>query len=140
MTNYGSATELGYMLTNIGDSVSSNLQTQALNTADAWVLTKVPSVPSSVPTAVSKAATYYAYVFILRNLYDTAEADSMSAQWFEQLAEDLLASYAATVPDETMSPYSVRLTPTNRYVRRNKKTVEDDRDYENVDNVTWESE
>jgi hypothetical protein len=140
MTNYGDSTDLGYLLTNIGDSVSSSLKSLALDTADVWVLTKVPSVPTSVPTKVEKAATYYAYVFILRNLYDTAEADSMSAQWYEQLAEDLLASYASEVPDEMMSPYKASLTPTNRYMRRDKLTVEDDRDYENVDNVTWESE
>lgn len=140
MTNYGSSTDLGYLLTTITDSVDSNQKAYALEVADTWVNSLVDSVPSTVPDNVEKAATLYAYVIILRMLYDTAVADSYSASKFEQLAIDLLKSYADDIENEKMSPYSASLTPTSRYMRRNKRTAEDDRDYDNVDNINWESE
>jgi hypothetical protein len=123
--------------------VSSNLKSYALEIADTWVNSKVTGVStSSVPDLVEKAATYYAYSFILRNLYDTSLDDTPMAKWFEDEAKRLLDAYIGQNLNEESDehPYSSNLSPTNVFTQRNKRTVEDDTDYDNVDDTEWESE
>ena len=140
---YGNSTDLGYLKTAISDSVSSNLTSYALEIADTWVNSKVTGVSTtSVPDLVEKAATYYAYSFILRNLYDTSLDDTPMAKKFEEMAEDLLEAYIGQNlnEDSDMHPYSSNLSPTNVFTQRNKRTSYDDTDYDNVDDTEWESE
>ena len=142
MANYGDGTDLATLYYSITDSVTANMKQLALDTADAWVLTKVNSVPSPTPNKVEKAATFYAYTFILRDLFDTSLEDSVTAKLYEELALELLESYIndSGDDDEHASPYSSKLTPGNRYSKRDLRTTEYTRDYEYIDNVTWESD
>ena len=140
---YGNSTDLGYLILSITDSVASNLKSYALEIADTWVNSQIPGgVSGTVPDMVEKAATYYAYSFILRTLYDVSLEDTPSAIKFEQMAKDLLAAYVAQTADEDseIHPYSGNLTPTNVFMQRNKRTAYDDTDYENVEEPNWEPE
>lgn len=143
MVDYGNSTDLGYLIYSITDSVNANLKSYALETSTSWVNSKIQGVSlSSVPDLVEKAATYYAYSLILRVLYDTSLDDTAMANKFEKMAEDLLGAYIAQNLDEEsdMHPYSGNLTPTYAYTGRNKRTAEDDTDYDNIDDTEWESE
>jgi hypothetical protein len=143
MVDYGNSTDLGYLITSIADSVSANLKSYALEVATTWVNSKVTGVStSSIPDLVEKAATYYAYSFILHNLYDTSLDDTAMAKKFEVMAEDLLEAYIGQNmnEDSDMHPYSSNLSPTNTFTQRNKRTSYDDTDYDNVDDTEWESE
>lgn len=140
---YGDSTDLGTLTTAITSDISSTLKALALEVADTWVNSKLPApITGTVPDLVQKAATYYAYVFILKNLYDTTGDESPMMDWYEKQANDLLAAYVEqTVTEEsTMHPYSGNLTPTNVFMQRNKKTAYDDTDYDNVEEPQWESE
>lgn len=144
MTDYGSSTDLGYLITSIADSVSSNLKSYALEVASTWINSQIPGISTSnIPDMIEKAATYYAYVFILRNLYDTDSEESAMMKWYEAQAEALVAAYLAQNPtaSDYDSPYSSSLTPTEQYMERNLRTV-DDSDEPEEDYVTeeWESE
>ena len=143
MADYGNSTDLGYLLTAIADSVSVNLKSYALEVSTSWVNSKVTGVStSSVPDLVEKAATFYAYAWILRNLYDTSLEDTENAIWFEKQANDLLNAYIAQnlTEESEAHPYSSNLSPTFAYMGRNKRTATDDTDYDNVEEETWEDE
>lgn len=144
MTDYGSSTDLGYLTTSIADSVSSNLKSYALEIATTWVdsYSIAGLTTSSIPDLVEKAATYYAYAFILRNLYDTSMADSYSASWFEAEAKRLIEAYSATVADEDSltNPYASHQSPGYIYSGRNKRTSYDDTDYDDVEETVWTSD
>jgi hypothetical protein len=143
MADYGNSTDLGYLLTPLTSDVSSNLKSYALEVSTTWVNSKLPApITGTVPDLVEKAATYYAYVFLLKNLYDTTGEESPMMDWYEKQANDLLGSYveANATEESTMHPYSGTLTPTNVFTQRVKRTVEDDTDYDNVDDVEWPSE
>lgn len=143
MTDYGSSTDLGYLLTPLTNDVSSNLKSYGLEVATTWVNSKLPApISGTVPDLVEKAATYYAYVFILKNLFDTMGTEDPMMDWYEKQANDLLAAYVEqnATEDSTMHPYSGSLTPTNVFMGRKKKTVYDDTDYDNVEEPQWESE
>ena len=143
MTDYGSSTDLGYLITPITNDVSSNLKSYALEVSTTWVNSKVGhAISGTVPDAVEKAATYYAYVFILKNLFDTMGTEDPMMDWYEKQANDLLGAYIESIADEesTIHPYSGNLTPTNVFMQRNKKTSYDDTDYDNVEEPQWESE
>ena len=144
MADYGSSTDLGYLLTPIANDVSANLKAYALEVSTTWVNHKVGhTISGTVPDPVEKAATYYAYVFLVKNLLDTSiETESLNIDWFEEQANDLLNGYIESIADEESiaHPYSGNLTPTNVYMQRNKRTVEDDTDYDNVDDTSWDSE
>jgi hypothetical protein len=139
---YGSSIDLGVLITSIADSVSVGLKSLGLEVADTWVNSKVSSIPPTVPDLVEKAATYYAYVFILKNLYDTTGEEDPMMDWYEQQAKDLLGAYVEQTATEesTMHPYSGNLTPTNVFTQRNKRTSYDNTDYDNVREPQWESE
>ena len=93
MADYASSTDLGYLITSISSDVSNNLKAYAIEIANTWVNSKVEGIStSSVPDAVEKAATYYAYVFILKNLYDTTGEESPMQDWFEKQANELLGA------------------------------------------------
>ena len=143
MADYANSTDLGYLITAIANDVSSNLKAFAIEVSTTWVNSKIPApLTGTIPDLVEKAATYYAYVFILKNLYDkTGEEDPMM-DWFEKQANDLLGAYIeqTATEDSTMHPYSGSLSPTNVFTQRNKRTVEDDTDYDNVNDVEWPSE
>lgn len=137
---YGDSTDLGTMCTAISDSVSNTLKSLSLEVADTWVNSKVTGVSTtSVPDLVQKAATYYAYAFILRNLYDTSDSEANGILWYEDQAMDLLEAYIGQSANEDSEahPYSSSLTPTNIYTKRNLRSIEDDLDYENVDDNEW---
>ena len=144
MADYGSSTDLGYLLTPISNDVSANLKSYALEVSTTWVKSKVEGVSlSTVPVFVEKAATYYAYVFLVKNLLDTSiETESLNIDWFEKQANELLNAYIAQNMNEESDahPYSGSLTPTNVFTQRNKRTVEDDTDYDNVEDTSWDSE
>lgn len=143
MADYGNSTDLGYLITPIANDVSANLKSYALEVSTTWVNSKLPApITGTVPDLVEKAATYYAYVFLLKNLYDTTGDESPMMDWYEKQANDLLAAYVEqTVTEEsTMHPYSGNLTPTNVFTQRNKRTTYDNTDYENVEEPQWESE
>lgn len=144
MADYGSSTDLGYLIQSISDSVSSNLKSYALEVSTTWINSQVPGISFvSVPDLIEKAATYYAYVFILRNLYDTDSEEGAMVKWFEAQANDLVAKYISQNPsvEDYDSPYSSSLTPTERYMDRNLRTVDDtnEPDENNVPEE-WESE
>lgn len=143
MADYGSSTDLGYLITPIANDVSANLKAYALEVSTTWVNSKLPApITGTVPDLVEKAATYYAYVFLLKNLYDTTGEESPMMDWYEKQANDLLAAYVEQTATEesTMHPYSGSLSPTNVFMQRNKRTVEDDTDYDDVNDVEWPSE
>jgi hypothetical protein len=140
---YGSSTDLGYLITPIANDVNSNLKAYALEVADTWVNSKLPAaISGTVPDPVEKAATYYAYVFLLKNLYDTTGEQSPMMDWYEKQANDLLGSYVESQATEesVMHPYSGNLTPKSTFMYKNIRTSEDDSDYDNIDLTEWESE
>ncbi len=141
MTDYGDSTDLGYLTTSISDSVSANLKAYALEIATTWVdsFSIDGLTTASVPDLVQKAATYYAYAFILRNLFDTSIADSMSAKWFETEAYRLMEKYSTTleVENSLTNPYGVSKSPGYVYTNRNKRTSYDETDYDDIDETTW---
>jgi len=140
---YGDSTDLGVLTTALANDISASLKSLALEIADTWVNSKLSSpITGTVPDLVQKAATYYAYVFILKNLYDTTGEEDPMMDWFEKQANDLLAAYVeqTVTEDSTMHPYSGNLTPTNVFTQRNKRTAYDNTDYENVEEPQWESE
>ena len=71
--------------------------------------------------------------------FDVCPVDAVK---FEKMAEELLSAYIAQNLNEESDahPYSSNLTPTAVYTGRNPRSVEDDLDYENVDDTEWESE
>lgn len=143
MANYGDEDTLEVLINSVADDVSAELLALSLEAADAWVLSKSESISmTSVPVLVEKAATYYAYSFILRNLYDTNGEDSQTAIKFESMAIELLGAYIEqnSTEDSTIHPYSGSLTPTNVFTQRNKRTSYDNTDYDNVEEPQWESE
>ena len=143
MTDYASSTDLGYLTTSISDSVSSNLKAYAIEIATTWVNSIVQGIStSSIPDLVEKAATYYAYAFILRNLYDTSMEDSPVAVWYEKEAFRLLSAYSAQNSKEAdaTNPYASSKSPGYIYSGRDKRTSYDDTDYTNVNEVTWTSD
>jgi hypothetical protein len=140
---YGDSTDLGTLTTAVTNDISSTLKSLALEVADTWINSKVPSpITGTVPDLVQKAATYYAYVFILKNLFDTTGEEDPMMDWFEKQANDLLSAYVEqnVTEESTMHPYSGNLTPTNVFTQRNKRTTRDDTDYDNVNEVDWDSE
>lgn len=141
---YGNSTDLGYLVTALADSVSSNLKSYALEVADTWVYSKVGyTISGSTPDLVEKAATYYAYYILLTNLDDTSLTVSATSEIWHKMAEDLLDAYIAQnlVESSDAHPYSSNLTPTHRYVERDiRSTTDDDDDIYNVSEDTWESE
>lgn len=140
---YGNTTDLGYLLTPITNDVSASLKAYGLEVADSWVNSKLPAaLTGTTPDLVEKAATYYAYVFILRNLYDTTGLEAPNIDWYEKQANELLGAYieSTATEDSTIHPYSGNLTPTNVFTQRNLRTAYDDTDYDNVEEPSWESE
>lgn len=140
---YGDSTDLGTLCTAIADSVSSTLKSYALEVADTWVNSKIEGVSTtSVPDLVQKAATYYAYAFILRNLYDTSDSEANGIIWYEDQAQDLIEAYVAQSANEEseVHPYSSNLSPTNVFTKRNIRTIEDDLDYDDIDDNEWPME
>ncbi len=140
---YGDSTDLGTLCTAIADSVSSTLKSYALEVADTWVNSKIEGVSTtSVPDLVQKAATYYAYAFILRNLYDTSDSEANGIIWYEEQAQDLIEAYVAQSANEEseVHPYSSNLSPTNVFTKRNIRTIEDDLDYDDIDDNEWPME
>ena len=143
MTDYGNSTDLGYLINSVSNDVSANLKSFALEVSTTWVNSKLPApITGTVPDLVEKAATYYAYVFILKNLYDTTGEEDPMMDWFEKQANDLLAAYVEqnVTEESTMHPYSGSLSPSNVFTQRNKRTVDDDTDYDDVNDVDWPSE
>lgn len=141
---YGNSTDLGYIAIGLADDISSDFKSYCLEAADTWVNSKLSApISGTVPDAVEKAATFWAYAFMLRSFYDTSINDSPGAMKFEAMAIELLDSYIAKSADEEAEshPYSGSLTPTHVYTQRNLRTVDDtDDDYDNVDEDAWESE
>lgn len=140
---YGNATDLATLTVAIADDISATLKAFALEVADTWVNSKVTGVSTtSVPDLVEKAATYYAYVFILKNLYDTTGEEDPMMDWFEEQADELLGAYIEQTATEesSMHPYSGNLTPTGKFSGRNKKTAYDYTDYDDVDETRWDAE
>lgn len=143
MANYGSSTNLGYIIASIDDSVSANLKAYALTGADNWVNSHISGLSTaSPPTLIAQAAEYYAAVLIYRSIYDTSIEDSPTVIWWEKTAEDLLNAYIALTPSvsEETSPYSRSSTPTKQYMVRNVRT--EDEEIEDKDYVSdeWEPE
>ena len=142
MANYGSSTDLATLITAISDSVSTDLKQLSLDMADAWVETNVDPITGTVPKLVVKAATYKAYAYILRNLYDTDIADTPIAQFWDKEAQALIDAYSDSLPDTSTnpSPYSHSLTPTRKEMNKDVRSVYDNTDYTNQDDTRWDSE
>ena len=143
MTDYANSTDLGYLTTSISDSVSADLKAYAIEIATTWVKSIVTGVSlSSVPDLVEKAATYYAYAFLLRNLYDTSMEDSPVAVWYEKEALRLLSAYSAqnTQEADATNPYSSSQSPGYIFSGRDKRTSYDNTDYDNIDEAIWTSD
>ena len=144
MADYGNSTDLGYLLTPIANDVSANLKAYALEVSTTWVNSKLPApITGTTPDLVERAATYYAYVFLLKNLYDTTGDESPMMDWYEKQANDLLGAYIEQTATEesTIHPYSGNLTPTYAFMGRNKRTSdEDDIDFDDIDADEWDSE
>ena len=123
---YGNSTDLGYLVTALADSVSSDLKSYALESADTWVYSKVGYIISgTTPDLVEKAATYYAYYILLTNLDDTSMTVSATSEIWKKMAEDLLDAYIGQIAIESSEahPYSSNLTPTHVYTERNIRTL-----------------
>jgi hypothetical protein len=113
MTNYGNTTNLGYILSSVSDSVSSNQKTYALNSADNWINSQIAPITGTTPALIQQAAEYFAAAFLLRMLYDTDSEEAQTAVWYEKQANDTLSAYIAQNDiTEYDSPYSSRLTPS----------------------------
>lgn len=143
---YANKTKLEVLITSINDSVSTGLENLALEVADTWATMKMGNKPVVTPTPdmVEKAATYYAYVFILRNLYDTDDVESVTMTWYENAANKLMEAYSADSGDEESPdcPFSSSLTPTQKFIKRNLRTVEDKLEYDEdfIEDTAWDSE
>jgi hypothetical protein len=141
MADYGSSTNLGYILTSVSDSVSANLKAYGLSTATVWAngLLNITSNLSSTPALVKQACEYYAAGVILRILFDVSLEESDTVTWYFSEAERLMNLYMGSVADEDdlSHPYSSSKTPGYIYSGRNKRTTYDDNDYEYIDDTTW---
>lgn len=140
---YGNATDLSVLVESVTDSVSANRKAYALEIADTWVNSKLPAaITGTVPDLIEKAATLYAYVFIMRTLDDTAEVEAAAWPIYQKQAEDFIGIYVEqnATEESTVHPYSGSLTPTNVFTQRVKKTVRDDTNYDDVDDTRWDSE
>lgn len=144
MADYANSTDLGYLITALSSDVSSNLKSYAMEVSTTWVNSKVEGLStSSVPDLVEKAATYYAYVFILKNLYDTTGEESPMMDWYEKQANELLGAYVAqhATEESEIHPYSSNQSPTHTYTERNlRTTIDSDDDIYYVDEDVWQSE
>ena len=140
MTDYASSTDLGYLTAALGASATTNGKAYAIEAATTWVNSFNVSglTTASVPDLVEKAATYYAYSFLLRNLYDVSVDDTPMAAWYEKEAFRLMNSYIASVASEesTAHPYGSSKTPTRAYMGRHTRTTYDDTDYDYIDDTT----
>ena len=143
-SNYATDTNVYLLLTGVADDISAALMTYSLTTSDNWAnaLLSAPVSVTSTPALVMQAAEYYSASFILRNLFDVSEVDSGTAIWYEKQATDLLSYYISqnSTEDSEIHPYSGNLTPTNVFMQRNKRTVIDDTDYDNVNDIEWDAE
>jgi hypothetical protein len=141
---YGNSTDLGYIAIGLADDITSDFKAYCLEVADTWVNSKLSApITGTTPDAVEKAATFWAYAFMLRSFYDTNISDSPGAMKFEAMAIELLDSYIAKSADEEAEshPYSSSLSPTHIYTERDLRTTTDDDDeIYNVSEDTWESE
>jgi hypothetical protein len=141
MADYGSSTNLGYILTSVSDSVSANLKAYGLSSATVWAngLLNITTNLSSTPAIVGQACEYYAAGVILRILFDVSLEESSTVEWYFTEAERLMDLYMGSVADEDdlSHPYSSSKTPGYIYSGRNKRTTYDDNDYEYIDDTTW---
>ena len=141
--SYADIDNLGTLITSLSEDASVDRITLAVAASDAWVNSKLPApLTGTIPNLVEMAATYYAYVFILKNLYDTNGEESPMMDWYEKQANDLLSAYVEqnATEESTMHPYSGHLTPTNVFMGRNKRATRDYTDYNDVNEVDWEAE
>ena len=126
--SYADIDNLGTLITSLSEDASVDRITLAVAASDAWVNSKLPApLTGTIPNLVEMAATYYTYVFILKNLYDTNGEESPMMDWYEKQANDLLSAYVEqnATEESTMHPYSGHLTPTNVFMGRNKRATRD---------------
>ena len=141
MADYGSTTNLGYILTSVSDSVSANLKAYGLSTATIWAngLLNTTTNISPTPALVQQACEYYAAGVIMRILFDVSLEESSTVEWYFSEAERLMTLYMGSVADEDDlgHPYSSSKSPGHVYSGRNKRNTYDDTDYEYVDDTIW---
>lgn len=120
MSHYANSTNLGYLIADLDDSVSADLESYALTASDNEILSKIQDVSiSSPPALIQQAAEYFAMAFILRKLYDTSQEDTITADWYEKKANEYIGAYASQNLNEEsdIHPYSSSQTPATNFTR-----------------------
>lgn len=140
---YADSTDYSTLTTSIADSISASLKSLALEVADVWIDSKLESpITGTTPALVEKAATYKAYAYTLRNLYDTDLDDTPMADFWDKEADKLLNAYIGkhTSEESLAHPYSSSQTPTAKEAGKNVRTVYDYTNYDDIDDTKWTSE
>nr|WP_302578254.1 hypothetical protein [Methanobrevibacter arboriphilus] len=107
--SYVDTEDLETLISDLNNSVTDSLKTLSIKASDTWIESKLESLPiQTTDKLVISAATYFAYCFILRNLYDTDEDESKTMVWYENLANEQIGAYINKMDliDPLDSPYS----------------------------------
>lgn len=116
--SYVDTEDLETLISDLNNSVTDSLKTLSIKASDTWIESKLESLPiQTTDKLVISAATYFAYCFILRNLYDTDEDESKTMVWYENLANEQIGAYINKMDliDPLDSPYSSK--KTKPYIR-----------------------
>lgn len=116
--SYVDTEDLDTLISDLNNSVTDSLKTLSIKASDTWIESKLESLPiQTTDKLVISAATYFAYCFILRNLYDTDEDESKTMVWYENLANEQIGAYINKMDliDPLDSPYSSK--KTKPYIR-----------------------
>lgn len=111
--SYLNTNDLNTLIDSLSDSINQNELNLAISASDTWIESKLEGLPiQTTDKLVISAATYFAYCFILRNLYDTDEDESKTMVWYENLANEQIGSYINKMDliDPLDSPYSSKKT------------------------------
>lgn len=119
--SYLNTNDLNTLIDSLSDSINQNELDLAISASDTWIESKLEGLPiQTTDKLVISAATYFAYCFILRNLYDTDEDESKTMLWYENLANEQIGSYINKMDliNPLDSPYSSKKTKPYRRSKR----------------------
>lgn len=110
--SYLNTDDLNTLIDSLSEDVTNEDITLATNASVTWIESQLTGIKLNTPydDLVVKSATYFAYCFILRNLYDTDDEESKTMIWYENLAKEQINAYIIKedLNKKQGSPYSSR--------------------------------
>ncbi|MBF4468794.1 MAG: hypothetical protein ISP01_05250 [Methanobrevibacter arboriphilus] len=121
--SYLNTDDLNTLIDSLSEDVTDKDIDLATEASDTWIESQLTGIKLTPPydDLVVKSATYFAYCFILRNLYDTDDEESKTMLWYETLAKEQINAYIIKedLNKKQGSPYSSRKSkPYTRERRR----------------------